>query len=270
MTKESYTVPAPIKPMLVGGLSGAGEALINHPLWVWKTRFQCGEPFTLKPRVIYKGLPSSVNFMAFVTSFRVGFMDLYGHRVCKTNNPTFFQDASGAFGGGVTTAIFTSPLEFVLTQKQSPQYVASRQSFLPMYSRIISKHGIKAGLTGIGSVAMRDGFNSFGFFSLSPHFKNILKEKNSFSEANASLLGGVSAGVFATAISHPFDTIKTLQHAKFNTAGYENLTLFKSARHIFYNEGLKGMYKGFLWRSARAASAAVILPNMSEKLRCVI
>lgn len=270
MTKESYSIPATMKPMLVGGISGAGEALINHPLWVWKTRFQCGEAFTLKPSVIYKGLISNVNFMAFVTSFRVGCMDLYVHRVCKTNNPTFYQNALGAFGGGVTTAIFTSPLEFVLTQKQTTQYAASRQSFLPMYSRIILNHGLKAALTGIGSVAIRDGFNSFGFFSLSPHFKKSLKEQNAFSEANASLLGGVSAGVCATAISQPFDTIKTLQHAKFNTVGYEYLTAFKSARYILDNEGLKGMYKGFLWRSARAASAAVILPNVAEKLRCYL
>lgn len=270
MSKDSYVLPATIKPMLVGGVSGAGEALINHPLWVWKTRLQCGENFTLKPTVIYRGLLSSVSFMAFVTSFRVLFMDSFVHRVCKTDATTFYQNALGSFGGGVSTAIFTSPLEFMLTQKQTMQYAASKKGFLPMYASIIYKHGIKAGLTGIGAVAVRDGFNCFGFFSLSPYFKSTLKEQHSISDSNASILAGVSAGISATAISHPFDTIKTLQHAKFNAIKPEKLNAFNSAKQILEKDGFKGMYKGFLWRSARASSAAIILPNIAEKLRNVL
>lgn len=50
--------------------------------------------------------------------------------------------------------------------------------------------------------------------------------------------GGIVGGICGTALSHPFDTVKTIvQESK-------NKSIIKCAKELYFNNGIKGFYKG--------------------------
>ena len=41
---------------VIGSIAGMAEVALNHPLWTIKVRIQCGNSFTLNPRLLYRGI----------------------------------------------------------------------------------------------------------------------------------------------------------------------------------------------------------------------
>lgn len=247
-----------IKTAATGAISGGVETLINHPLWALKTRMQCGAPFTLNPKILYRGFAANVGMAASIVSYRFISADYLGANIY------------GAFATGFSSAFATAPIELVLTYKQLLDTKQSKQSLGALYFDVVKRYGVSAGLTGMPTIACRDGCNSFALFFLAPYLKTEFAENFSISDAKASLAAGISAGVVAAVSSHPFDTIKTLEHAQFKAAPDRKQSTMQIAWKLYQQQGIKGFYRGFGWRATRVVSGTTIISNTAERLRSVL
>lgn len=260
-----------VTSLVVGGIGGAIEAFANQPLWAWKTRQQYGDSFTLNPRVLYRGVLANVNSMAIIIAIRLSIRDAVTKFIFKTDRPSVIQNIVSAFSGGVGSAVLTSTIELGMTQQQKVKVDKRADNFTQTYSRLIKEFGISRAVTGAHLVALRDGCFSMGFMALAPHLKSEIKNNTQIKDdIAASIISGVSAGTFAAFISHPADTIKSIQHAKANTHNKNELSTIRIAKEILAKEGWKGLYKGFFWRGSRVASGVTILAHATEKLTPIV
>ena len=105
---------------IVGGVCGAIEICIDQPMLYWKNAAQQGLPFTLNPRIVYRGLVASISNMAALTAIQ-----FFGAGVVKrwiVGNEdralTTSETLLSAFAGGALSGIVCGPLELTMIQQQ--------------------------------------------------------------------------------------------------------------------------------------------------------
>ena len=64
--------PTVFQSFLIGSVAGATEVMLNHPLWSIKIRIQCGDPFTLNPRLLYRGILANIASIIPSATLQVG------------------------------------------------------------------------------------------------------------------------------------------------------------------------------------------------------
>ncbi len=252
-----------LKSAAIGGISGACETTINQPLWSLKTRKQCGAPFTLKPSILYKGYTFGVSMMAGITAYRF----TCARNLCTYSQPLSIQHAMGAVGCGLSCSFITAPIELALTYKQVLDHPASGQNIFKLYASLVKRYGVRSAFTGMPAVACRDGLNSFGQFFLVPFFKTKIMHANPSFDQSSSIAAGMTAGISSAILSHPFDTIKSLEHAQFKSSPSLKRNTMQIAWSLYKEDGLTGFYRGFGWRAARVVSGTTIISLVASKLQ---
>ncbi len=250
-----------LESLVIGGSCGALEAFVNHPLWAWKTRQQYGDPFTLNPKLIYRGVVPNMVSMAGIISIRMSVRD---YLMTVFDKPTFLTCGVSAFSGGLASSFLTSYIELGMTQQQK---LKEKTNFFKVHKMVYEKYGLSRNLTGTPWVGMRDGWFSFGFMALTPYVKAKLREITpSNNDIALSMAAGIFSGSFSAFVSHPFDTIKSIQHANAMSSNAEDVSFLNIGKRILKEEGVVGFYKGFLWRWARVASGITLLAYSNEFL----
>lgn len=231
--------------ILKGSIIGAMEAAINHPLWTIKTRIQSNKRMTFNPRSLYRGIGVNMLSMIPITAVQVTTVTTINNTsFMKVNEENPLMDKtkkiSSAVFGGAVSALISTPAEFLMSQK----YNFKSTIFTPKQLYI-----------GGVATAMRDGIFTAGFLAAPAIIEEQIKER---------AFAGPIAGVIAAVISHPFDTIKTVQQAHINPTP---LSFVAAAKNIVKDAGLFNLYKGFVPRSIRVVSAVTIMDQVGTKLK---
>ena len=239
-----------------GAIAAITEVCVSHPLFTLKNRIQCGYPLSFKPQVLYRGVLGNATSMIPLVALQVSISDFLIKTIAigfEIKNEA--KQFTASFIAGVLSSIIAVPTELILVQQQRLS-----KNFLFTGKLCVNNYGVLKMYTGFLGTAIRTGFVSAGFLALTPQFKTQIipffeKEKI------ASLIAGGGAGLITALLSHPFDTIKTLQQAKIAES---TLSFVKTARDLFKKESYFDFFKGFSARATRVSAATIILAETTE------
>lgn len=253
--KEKKNNLSVFQSILSGSITGAFEVLVDHPLWSIKTRMQKGEPFTLNPQVLYRGILPNAASMVPITAVQVGLNRFFqnwffGNRYELTDR----QRLVSAFAAGVGSAAISCPTEMIMTHQ--------KKSFFAAGTHLVQQGGWPRLYTGMLATMLREGMFSTFFLAVTPALKTRIKEHYP-NDYFASMLAGLMAGVGATLASQTFDVIKTAQQASVaaNPVGF-----FKTAKSLYAAQGAAVFFKGGLPRGLRVMSAVTLMSWMNERM----
>jgi len=232
------------------------EAVLLQPTLYWKNARAQNLPFTLNPKIVYRGTFTSImnemQMMGVQFGLTGALQRLYisialGAAIGDKVNFSFMDEVLVATVGGCISAITTSPVELVMIQQQ-----LKGGSIPYQLTSIIKNHGILSNGMGRGlsqSIA-RDGIYTCGLLGITPATQNILINKYNYSERQAGFYASIIGGVTCAAISHPFDMVKTvlqgdLEKKKYGTVSETYKLLYNSPE----NGGPTRFFNGLFWRS---------------------
>ena len=130
---------------IVGVIAAFLEGVILQPTLYWKNARAQRMPFTLNPRVIYRGTAASIFNEMQMMGVQFG-VTAYTQKLLSdtpaaaaANNATHrkFTDYSAAFIGGVVSSTTASPLELVMRQQQK-----NGGTIMATVQRIVASGGI--------------------------------------------------------------------------------------------------------------------------------
>lgn len=258
-TKPKATI---MQSVLTGSVAGAAEVLIDHPLWTIKTRLQRGEPFTLNPSLLYRGIVANTASMVPITAMQVGlntcFQNLFYGDTKELSNS---QRMVSAFVAGVGSSFVGCPTEMIMTHQGK-----AGGGFYTAAKDLAKQGGWRCLFTGLSATAMREGVFTAFFLAGMPMFKASIQPYCSNSDA-ASLMAGMGAGVGATIASQGVDTIKTIQQAA-NVS--QPVGLSDAVKKLYSAHGVHGFFKGCIPRGARVMSAVTIMGWVNEQMEAKI
>ena len=218
----------------VGVLAAFVEGVILQPTLYWKNAKAQKLPFTMNPRVIYRGTAASLYNEMQMMGLQFGLTGLFQ----RFN----LGEYGAAMFGGATAAIFASPVELVMIQQQK-----FGGNILQTSSRIVSEFGAMGMFRGLMPAMIRDALYVSGFLGITPLTQNYLMERHKMSAVEsgfwASMLGGVAAAV----PSHPLDLVKTCMQGDMKQSTYTSMT--KSFRGLLNEGGVRRLFSGCFWRS---------------------
>lgn len=235
---------------------GAVEAGINHPLWQIKTRLQNKDPFTLNPRVLYRGIAANVISTMPLTVIQVTGTKFMEQNCKFSSRSEACQQIFNAFSGGALSAVVSTPIELLMSHKKETE----------SYTHIIKKihvGGFKRFYTGFWGTTMREGIYTVGYLSapslVEKQLKTLFPQQSEICALVSSPIAGITAAVF----SHPFDTIKARQQ---NMVLQTKTHFLGVAKDLVQKDGLLSFYRGLLPRGIMIASAVTILDKTSKKM----
>jgi hypothetical protein len=256
--KKNTTV---IQSLITGSVAGAVEVGVNHPLWTIKIRMQCGDPFTLNPRLLYRGIVPNAASMIPITGIQVGFDRCLLRMLYKDGAElTDFQCISSAFVAGVGSAPASCITEMVMTHQKK-----TGESFYTAGKYVVSNSGWRGLFTGLPATMMREGIFTPFFLAVTP----ILKGKVLPYVPNngvALLVAGIGSGLGATILSQAADTLKTIQQG---AAHPQQVSLGRVVREIYVKDGLYGFFRGGIPRGARVVSAVTVMGLVTDKMEAL-
>lgn len=250
----------------LGAFGGVIEVSLMQSLNYLKNAKQQGLPFTMNPRVLYRGFVSNCLNFSSVTMFQFAaagkIKAILTGREIRTMTASE-QLTAGALAG-ISSALLCSPMELLMIQQQR------KGGSLPGTLASLIKKGVTTnGITrGMLMTAGREGIFAAGYLGVGPIIKEQVKtlfpDSIGASEDSARFFGSIAAGLFACYFSHPMDTIKTcmqgdIENKKFTNVRGTLTTLWKEG-------GIPGLYRGAAFRCSRQIACAFIL----DKTRCVM
>ncbi|KTD74022.1 MC/SLC25 family protein [Legionella tucsonensis] len=253
--KEKKNNLSIFQSIVSGSVTGAFEVFVDHPLWSIKTRMQKGDPFTLSPQVLYRGILPNAASMIPITAVQVGLNRIF--QKWFLGNKYELSDAqklTSAFAAGVGSSLISCPTEMIMTHQKT--------GFISTGLNLVRQGGWPRLYTGLMATMLREGLFSTFFLVVTPILKVRIKEYYPNDYA-ASLLAGMLAGVGATLTSQKFDVVKTAQQSSItvNPAGF-----FKTAQKLHTTQGVYGFFKGGFPRGLRVMSAVTLMSWMNERM----
>ena len=250
--------PTITQSLITGSAAGAIEVGINHPLWTIKIRMQCGDPFTLSPRHLYRGILPNATSMIPVTGIQVGLDRCLQHVLFKgTHELSNFQSIMCAFVAGVGSAPLCCATEMVLTHQKNRGH-----HFYAVGAYLLTNNGYRSLCVGLPATIIREGIFTPFFLAVTPILTGMIQPYCS-NEYIARLAGGIGSGLGATVFSQAADTIKTIQQ------GAElphQMSLRTVSKDLYAQQGIYGFFKGGLPRGARVVSAVTVMSLVTQEM----
>jgi solute carrier family 25 protein 38 len=169
---------------------------------------------------------------------------------------------------GATARVFAGfvlmPFTVIKVRYESDLY--AYRSLLGASRDIIRKEGFKGFFTGFGATAVRDAPYAglyVVFYEMSKKRLNASFDASSTGTAAAlNASSGVIAAGLATAITNPFDAVKT--RLQLMPAKYSNMV--KATRMMLNEDGLKAFFDGLGLRMGRKAISSALAWTVYEEL----
>jgi hypothetical protein len=250
----------------VGMTVGCIEVLCLQPFNYAKNMVQQGQPISMDPRKLYRGVGANCVNMGSCTmiQFAVGGMlkkavvgtDEHG----KTLRPLKpYEEMACGITAGVVSATVGSPLELIMIQQQRKGL-----STVATMKDIATPSNVTRGFIG---AAVREGLWTCGYLSIPPIVRSQLM--SSFPEtfdtnAKARIPAALLGGLFACYLTHPFDTVKTCMQGDIERLKFKGFT--HTAGVVHGESGFAGFYRGATFRYGRM----VIAVGMMDFLQSMI
>ncbi len=159
----------------------------------------------------------------------------------KKPNP-FISLGAGCISGAIEASAVW-PMEYIKTQLQLAGKLNTGEK--PKFNGIVNgliytykNHGFFALYRGLAPTLIGSIPKAGIRFGANAQFKNMLRDKNGKVSSSANFIAGAGAGVIeAIFCVTPLETLKT-------KLIQGNLPMVKGIKQIYFNEGLKGFYKG--------------------------
>jgi solute carrier family 25 protein 38 len=254
----------------------AGQARSSPPLWI--PNLALGLWRGTVPSVLRTGTGSALYFTS---------LDFLRRRTFELGGRNHLRPGTGTAIGGIvdlasgaaarTFAGFaTMPLTVLKVRYESNMY--SYQSLAPAVRSVYSQGGIAAFFAGFGATAIRDapyaGIYVFFYELCKRHLESSLgtthsplgteaaDKARSAPPAAINFVSGIMAGATCSAISNPFDVVKT--RIQLQPCRYRNL--MASCRLIIAEEGIRAMFSGIGLRMSRKALSSALAWTLYEEL----
>lgn len=203
---------------------------------------------------LYRGLVINAASMAPITATQFGTNRLMENVIQSyTGAPV---NSLGRFGcaaiaGGVS-AFIGSPSELIIIQQQR-----SGRALAAEVRNFLSRHAPHCIYRGITACIARETMYAAGYLGLCPVLNDALR-KQGYTAGTSLLVSGMTGGIFAAAMSQPFDTMKTRMQA-FMYDKKEYHTLVSTAKQVYAEGGLARFWAGLIPRMTRIIAATFIL-----------
>ncbi|KAL8985204.1 MAG: hypothetical protein Q9205_001025 [Flavoplaca limonia] len=173
-----------------------------------------------------------------------------------------------------SAGLIMMPFTVIKVRYESSFY--SYQSLMGAGSAILKNEGIKGFFAGFGATAIRDapyaGLYVLFYEQSKRHLSRVkdattvgdvlLKDMRTSSALSINFLSGVLAAGFATAITNPFDTVKT--RLQLMPGKYANMV--QASRQMVREEGFRSLFDGLALRAGRKALSSALAWTVYEEL----
>ncbi|MDP3704516.1 MAG: MC/SLC25 family protein [Legionellaceae bacterium] len=255
----------PISSAYVGALVGVLQTAASLPFWSIKTRKQCGYPFSIDPRILYKGVfPAtasitlmSVSQVCCTTAIHRWFRKEVNkhHETIEPESQT--QRIISALAGGASSTIISNPVGVVITQ----QHKHDNSTFIQTAIDLSKHHGLgRFYISAVGNGIINSIF-TFAFYAAYPLLKTQCSD-HLHNELISTIASGICIGLLTGTFTQPFDTIKTLQE---KAADEQKISFRKSLKTIYKTRGALGFYSGFIPAVTSTATAVTVAGLLVDK-----
>jgi hypothetical protein len=231
------------------------EGLLLQPTLYWKNARALKLPFTLNPRIIYRGTAASMFNEIQMMAIQYGITGFF-HQVFHGENPDKMSTSHhfiSATLGGIISACFTSPVELVMIQQQ--QFGGT---LIGTPIKVIKDYGIfhNGMFRGLGPAMMRDSIYVTGLLGFTPYFQDTFEKEFEMSTGNAGVCASMLGGLVAAVPSHPFDIVKTCMQGDMGKGTY--VGIIATAKKLWSEGGANRMFNGCMWRTINITATVYI------------
>ncbi|KAJ9451838.1 putative mitochondrial carrier C19G12.05 [Diplonema papillatum] len=257
MAKKGKTAFERLNPgenVVVGVICGCVEVMVMQPVLYCKNAVQQGFPLTMNPKILYRGLGISVINMGVATGLQFPLTGLLSSMVKggEDRKLTKSEQILTGLGGGMLSGVVCAPMELTMIQQQR-----TGQTLFETPPKIIQRYGARRMLRGLAMTSGREGLYTAGYLGIGPVISKTLREEHNYSSSASKLLGAVIAGVVASTLSHPMDTVKTCMQGDVKGELYTSIP--QCFQKLYIEGGLRSFVRGLSFRAARTIGAVFLV-----------
>lgn len=250
--------------LAVGLAAGLQEQVLVQPLVFWKNSVQQRLPLTVDPRIVFRGTGAACCSNAAITGIQFQFagvaQKLFTGGVQRPLSPR--EEVVAGFAGGAVSGPACSFFELTMIQQQR-----FGGSLIGTPVRIAQGFGVGGLLRGITASTGREGAFAAGYLGILPVIKRQVADIGIGPWAG-SFIGAVCAGLIGGAVTQPLDTIKTCMQGDLERKTYTSFS--GTLRRLHAESGVRGLYRGYWWRSAVVVVDYIVLHKLMELLAPVM
>ena len=226
---------------LLGVAAGAIEAASTQPLTYTKNCIQQKVKVSLDPRIMYRGTPASMladGTLIGAQFWVCGFLQ----KLIVKGNPrdlTFAEEVGSAYLAGFASGVPCTILELTMIQQQ--RFGGTLPGTL---RRLYERNGLSGLFRGFIPASQREAFFAVGYLGLSPRVERVCDSLDMSPTAGVAA-GSIASGVLCAALTHPFDTCKSIIQGDLECGG-----LSATARALYAENGVRGFFRGYPARAA--------------------
>ena len=226
---------------LLGVAAGAIEAASTQPLTYTKNCIQQKVKVSLDPRIMYRGTPASMladGTLIGAQFWVCGFLQ----KLIVKGNPrdlTFAEEVGSAYLAGFASGVPCTVLELTMIQQQ--RFGGTLPGTL---RRLYERNGLSGLFRGFIPASQREAFFAVGYLGLSPRVERVCDSLDMSPTAGVAA-GSIASGVLCAALTHPFDTCKSIIQGDLEAGG-----LTSTARALYKENGIQGFFRGYPARAA--------------------
>lgn len=280
----------PILPFAIGGFSASVALTCVQPIDTTKVRIQLAggtaatSPFAVAKSIVvnegisrlWAGMTAGYIRQLSYGTLRLGFFDrflnFFESRAKVRGTPVTFRERAAAslLGGGIAAAM-ANPAEVALIRMQSdgmkpPEQRANYRSAIDALVRIGRHEGVRGLWSGVYPTATRAMVANFGQLAFFAEAKSQLQKRTNLQFQSLTLTATVIAGFAASALSLPFDFLKT----RLQRGGSAYSGVLDCAVKVLREEGPMRFYRGFGTYFMKMAPITVITLMVADNIREVV
>jgi solute carrier family 25 carnitine/acylcarnitine transporter 20/29 len=251
---------SPFENVGLGVAAGTVEVCTLQPMLYCKNAVQQGLPFTLNPRILYRGLLMSVTNMSILTGAQFPLTGAVSRVFTRGQERKLSsaEQVGAGFLGGALSGVVCAPMELVMIQQQR-----NGGSLFFQAGRVLSEHGPSTLFRGLATSCGREGMFTAGCLGLAPVLAEKLHSDFGVESKLGSFLGACCAGIVAATLSHPLDTIKTCLQGDVAQKKYKSMPETYST--LMKEGGVGRFFTGWGWRTGRMICAIFIMGQCKDR-----
>jgi hypothetical protein len=249
-----------------GALCGWADVTLLQGTNYLKNASQQGLPFTLDPRVLYRGYTANVANNGFCIAAQF-YLNGIWRKLVTGGSPRPLSDSEKIGGGvfaGALSGIICGPIELVMIQQQR------KGGGLMSTSMDMVKGGHV--FRGVTAMMAREGIYAAGFLGVMPvareYIQKTFPDSMGKTEDTARLSAAFLAGPWCGLASHPPDTLKTCMQGDIEQATYKGY--MQTMRHVVAERGVGALWAGFPWRCFRQICCLILFDKMTSTLQPIM
>jgi len=208
---------------------------------------------------IYRNVPGSALYFGSLEAIRSGLSSVFTP-TAGSRYHTMQNLIAGGLSRGVVGMVLL-PITVIKSRFESNLY--QYRSVYSAFKSIAQKEGPRGLFSGFGPTVIRDVPYASIHVSLYENNRNLLQKISPLSFSYINFISSVTAGILATLITQPADTLKTKM--QLDTLLYRNT--IQSAVYILKNEGIAAFWKGVTPRLLKKSASSGISWSVYEEIR---